>query len=152
MTNTLSISVPQTPVVQTQSNGCRPRVMLFTDSFNRGGTERQFVETLRQIDHQKYEIIVGCLHKRGPFLSEVQSFGFEVVEFPISSLYKKDTVLWFWRLVRFLRKNRIAILHAFDFYTVLFAVPAGRLARVPVVLATRRELPDLRGRWHQRAV
>lgn len=126
--------------------------MLFTDSFCRGGTERQFVETLKHLDRQKYEIIVGCLHKRGPFLEEVQSFGFEILEFPIRSLYKLDTARWFWRLVRFLRHNRIAILHAFDFYTVVFAVPAGRLARVPVVLATRRELLNLRGKWQQRAV
>ena len=126
--------------------------MLFTDSFRRGGTERQFVETLKRLDRQKYEIIVGCLHKRGPFLVEVQSFGFEIVEFPIRSLYKMDTARWFWRLVQFLRNNRVAILHAFDFYTVVFAVPAARLARVPVVLATRRELLDLRGKWQQRAV
>ncbi len=152
MPGTLSIPRPQTPVLQTQSSGGRPRVMLFTDSFIRGGTERQFVETLKHLDRQKYEIIVGCLHKRGPLLGDVQSFGFEIVEFPIRSLYKKDTVRWFWRLVRFLRNNRIAMLHAFDFYTVLFAVPAGRLARVPVVLATRRELLDLRGKWQQRAV
>src|ERR1700747_1341522 len=135
MTNTLSISPPQTAVARTRSNDCRPRVMLFTDSFNRGGTERQFVETLRLLDRQKYEIIVGCLDKRGPFLGDVESFGFQIVEFPIRSFCKKDTVRLFWRLVRFLGNNRIAIVHAFDFYTVVFAVPAARLARVPVVLA-----------------
>jgi glycosyltransferase involved in cell wall biosynthesis len=123
--------------------------MLFTDSFIHGGTERQFVETLRVLDREKYEILVGCIQRRGSFLADVEGMGLRVVEFPIRSLYRPDTVRWFLRLVRFLRAERIDLLHAFDFYTTVFAVPAARAARVPVVLASRRELPNLRS-WAQR--
>lgn len=130
----------------------KPRVMLFTDSFVHGGTERQFVQVLRQLDPRKYELLVGCLHKRGPFLSDVRSLGVPIVEFPIRSLYGFDTARRFWQLVVFLRRNRIAILHAFDFYTDVLAIPAARLAGVPVVLATRRELLDLRSLRQQHAV
>jgi glycosyltransferase involved in cell wall biosynthesis len=75
-----------------------------------------------------------------------------ISEFPLTSLYNFNAARLFLRLVRFLRRERIDILHAFDFYTSVFAVPAGRIAGVPVVLASRRELLDLRSPLQQRAI
>ena len=151
MTGTLSIPRPQTPVAQAQSTGCRPRVMLFTDSFMRGGTERQFVRLVRGIDRSRYDIVIACLQRCGPLLSEVESLGVSIVEFPIDSFYNFRAAKLFVQLVQFLYREQIQIVHAFDFYTSVFAVPAARLAGVPVVLASRRELLNLRSRWQQRA-
>lgn len=130
----------------------RPRVMLFTDSFLHGGTERQFVRVVRHLDPEKYQLLVGCLRRRGPLLAEVESLGIPIVEFPLNSLHNLRAARLFCRLVRFLRQNRIDILHAFDFYTSVFAVPAAWVAGVPVVLASRRELADLRSAWQRRAI
>lgn len=130
----------------------KPHLMLFINGFLHGGTERQFVRTVQLLDLEKYKLFVGCLHRSGPFLSEIENRGVEILEFPIRSLYGFDTVRWFCRLVRFLRHNHIAVLHAFDFYTDMFAVPAARLAGVPVVLASRRELLDMRTPWQRCAV
>jgi glycosyltransferase involved in cell wall biosynthesis len=152
MTVALSIPRHQTPVVQTQPNGVRPRVLLFTDSFSRGGTERQFVRLARSLDRSQYDILIACLQRRGPLLSEVESLGVSIVEFPINSLYNFQTAKLFVQLVRFLFREQIQILHAFDFYTSVFAVPAARMAGVPVVLASRRELLNLRSPWQQRAI
>jgi glycosyltransferase involved in cell wall biosynthesis len=46
-------------------------------------------------------------------------------------------------LSQHLRRNRVQIAHAFDFYTNLTLVPAARLARVPVVIGSHRQLGDL---------
>lgn len=128
------------------------RLMLFTDSFIAGGTERQFVETLRLLDRTRYDIRVGCLKRRGPFLADVEAAGVPVLEFPIRSLHGVDTVQWFARLVRYLRAERIDVVHAFEFYTSLFAVLAARVARVPVALASRRDLLSLRSPARQWAI
>jgi glycosyltransferase involved in cell wall biosynthesis len=130
----------------------RPRVLLFTDSFFNGGTERQFVRLVRNLDRTRYDIRVGCLQRRGPLLDEIEADGISITEFPINSLYNFRTVRFFIRLVRFLRHEQIDVLHAFDFYTDVFAVPAARIAGVPVVLASRRELLDLRSPWQRRAI
>jgi glycosyltransferase involved in cell wall biosynthesis len=129
----------------------KPRVMLFNNGFLHGGTERQFVRIAQTLDRRKYDLFVGCLRRCGPFLRLIEPLGITLVEFPIRSLYGFDTMLWFWRLVQFLRRNRIAVMHAFDFYTNVFAVPAARLAGVPVVLASRRELLEVRTPWQRRA-
>src|ERR1700693_973034 len=101
MTGTLSIPRPRTPLVQTQSSGCRPRVMLFTDSFLRGGTERQFVRLVKGLDRNQYDILIACLKRCGPLLSEVESLGVSIVEFPIDSLYNFHAAKLFVQLVRF---------------------------------------------------
>jgi glycosyltransferase involved in cell wall biosynthesis len=126
--------------------------MLFTDSFIHGGTERQFVRALRLLDRERFDVIAGCLKKRGPFLSEVEGMGIPVEEFPLRSFFNLSAIGWFFQLVKFLRRERIDIVHAFDFYTAVFAVPAARWAGVPVVLASRRELAGDRSRWQQRAI
>lgn len=122
------------------SEARKPRVMLFTDSFIHGGTERQFVQALRLLDREKYDVRVGCLKRRGPFLAEVEAMGLPVHEFPITSLKRWSTVVWFDRLMKFFKAERIDIVHAFDFYTNLFAGIAAYLADVPVIIASRREL------------
>ena len=114
--------------------------MLFADSFVHGGTERQLVSVLQHLDRSRYDAWVGCLKRRGPFLDDVEALGIPVVEFPMPSLHSVKTLSCFRRLVSFLRAESIDVLHAFEFYSNCFAVPAGRVARVPVVLASRREL------------
>ncbi|MBI1749151.1 MAG: glycosyltransferase [Acidobacteria bacterium] len=132
-----------------------PRLMLFTDSFIHGGTERQLVQALRLLDRAKYDVLVGCLKRRGPFLADVEALGVPVHEFPITSLKRWSTVVWFDRLMKFFRDERIDVVHAFDYYTNLFAVPAAYLAEVPVVIASRRNLAHNRTafeRWALRLV
>lgn len=152
MFDPISIEQSQSPMIPSKPSGRRPRVLLFTDSFARGGTERQFVRLARGLDRSRYDLFIGCLHRSGPFLSEVESLGVSIVEFPINSFYNFQAARLFVRLVRFLHREQIQILHAFDFYTSVFAVPAARLAGVPVVLASRRELLNLRSPWQRRAI
>jgi glycosyltransferase involved in cell wall biosynthesis len=47
------------------------------------------------------------------------------------------------RLAALLRARRVHVAHAFDFYTNLTLIPAARLARVPVVIGSQRQLGDL---------
>jgi glycosyltransferase involved in cell wall biosynthesis len=50
------------------------------------------------------------------------------------------------RLVSFIRANRYDVVHANDLYSNLFAVPAARLAGVPVIISSQRDLSD--GTWY----
>jgi glycosyltransferase involved in cell wall biosynthesis len=126
--------------------------MLFTDSFMHGGTERQFVQFACSLDRSRYDVLLGCLRREGPFLAKVEAAGIPLFEFPINSLYNFHAARMFFRLAGFLRRNKINILHTFDFYTGVFAVPAGRFAGIPVVLASRREIAGLRGRGQSWAI
>lgn len=114
--------------------------MLFTDSFIHGGTERQLVAALQLLDRRRFEIRVGCLQRRGPFLPQVEALGLPIHEFPITSLYGRSTLIQLRRLIRLLREEKTELVHAFDFYTNIFAGMAARLAGVPALLISRREM------------
>jgi glycosyltransferase involved in cell wall biosynthesis len=118
----------------------RVSLFLMTDSFETGGSERQFVLLARNLPSERFQLHAGCLSHQGPFAD-----GFaDVPEFRMGgSLYGWTSLGTRWRLSRHLRHNQVQIAHAFDFYTNLTLIPAARLARVPVVIGSHRQLGDL---------
>jgi L-malate glycosyltransferase len=130
------------------SESTPPAVFLMTNTLETGGSERQFVTMANALDPRKFTINLGCLKRKGPFLSQVT--GLEEFS-PGGSLFGLRS----WRarleLSRFLRQKRIRIAHSFDFYSNLMLIPAARLARVPVVLGSHRQLGDLLTRNQFRA-
>jgi glycosyltransferase involved in cell wall biosynthesis len=47
------------------------------------------------------------------------------------------------RLARFLRRSHFDVVHSHDLWSNLLAIPAARLARVPVIISSRRDLGHL---------
>ena len=116
------------------------RVFLMLNSFETGGSERQFVSLAKSLDPQQFSLGIGCIQNKGP-LREL--FG-EVPRFKLGgNVYGWRSWHSRWRLARHLRQNRIQIAHSFDFYTNLTLVPAALAARVPVIIGSQRQLGDL---------
>ena len=120
--------------------GNPPSLFLMTDSFSTGGSERQFAALARKVDPTRFRVHLGCVQKQGEFLP-----GFEnAVEFPLGgNLYGPASWRMRLRLARHLRRDRISVAHAFDFYTNVALLPIARLAGVPVVIGSHRQLGDL---------
>jgi L-malate glycosyltransferase len=117
-----------------------PGVFLMTDSFDTGGSERQFAALAVSLDANLFRVGIGCVTKRGSFLDGLG----EVTEFPLGgNLYGARSMQARLRLARHLHHVDFAVAHAFDFYTNLMLIPAARLARVPVVIGSQRQLGDL---------
>jgi glycosyltransferase involved in cell wall biosynthesis len=117
-----------------------PGVFLMSNSFETGGSERQFAALARSLDANLFRLHIGCITKRGSFLDGMG----EVAEFPLGgNLYGVESLRTRVRLARYLRRSRISVAHAFDFYTNLTLIPAARMARVPVVIGSQRQLGDL---------
>lgn len=116
------------------------RVFLMLNSFETGGSERQFVSLAKSLDAERFSLSLGCIQTRGPLRD---LFG-EVPRFKLGgSVYGWKSWHSRWRLARHLRKKRIQVAHAFDFYTNLTLVPAAFAARVPVIIGSQRQLGDL---------
>jgi len=118
-----------------------------TDSFETGGSERQFAVLARSLNPAAFRVHLGCIQRRGAFLDGLG----HVPEFPLGgSLYSLKSFWTRLRLVQYLRRNNIAVAHAFDFYTNLTLIPAAKLAGVPVVIGSQRQLGDLLSRTKSR--
>ncbi len=110
------------------------RMVEFVRSFHIGGTEGQVVELLRGLPRE-YDIHLAVTHDAGPLLEQVWQLGHFATEFSLKgSVGQLNTFVQIGRIATWLRKNRIRLVHAHDFYTTLLAVPAAQLARVPVVV------------------
>jgi glycosyltransferase involved in cell wall biosynthesis len=111
-----------------------------TDSFDTGGSERQFAALAQSLDPDHFYVHIGCLQKRGPFLENLDQ---AVVFSPGGSLYGLGSLRARLRLSHYLSQSRTLIAQASDFYTNLMLVPAARFARIPVVIGSQRQLGDL---------
>src|SRR5215472_4604955 len=115
-------------------------IFLMSNTFETGGSERQFAALAQSLDGDQFSLHLGCLAKRGDFS---EGLG-EVTEFPIGpNLYGLQSLRARLRLAAFLRNLRISVAHAFDFYTNLMLIPAARMAGVPVLIGSQRQLGDL---------
>jgi L-malate glycosyltransferase len=117
-----------------------PGALLMIESFETGGSERQFAALAGALNPEAFRLSLACIRQRGAF---AEGLG-EVPQFRLGgSLYGLQSFRARLRLARHLRKTGIAVAQAFDFYSNLTLIPAARLARVPVVVGSQRQLGDL---------
>jgi glycosyltransferase involved in cell wall biosynthesis len=121
----------------------RIRLLKFIGVFAIGGTERHVVNLVRRLDASKFEPHMACFKRQGQFLQEIETRDIPISEYKIRSLYHHETFLQQLRFARFLRRNQIRVVHTYGFYPTVFAVPAARLARVPLVIASIRDTGEL---------
>jgi glycosyltransferase involved in cell wall biosynthesis len=113
----------------------RLRLYQFTTDFNVGGTEGQMIALLKGLNRDRFAVHLGCLRGTGTLLADVQAMQIPVTEYRVRSLYRPDTTAQQLRCARQLRRLGIQVLHSYNFYGNLFAIPAARLARVPLIVA-----------------
>lgn len=120
------------------------RVFFLVDSLHVGGTETQAVELARRLDPVRYKVTLGCLRVRGPLLARLESSAVSLREcYPSGGVDSASGIYEILRLARFLRKGRFDVVHSHDLWSNLLAIPAARLARVPVLISSRRDLAHL---------
>ncbi len=120
----------------------RPPICLFlmVNTFETGGSERQFTVLAQNLTPPQFQTHLGCVSRRGPLAHNFP----DAPQFPLGgSLYGWPSLRTRLNLSRHLRQNRIQVAHAFDFYANLILIPAAKLARVPVVIGSHRQLGDL---------
>lgn len=115
-------------------------VFLMSNNFETGGSERQFAALAACLDPTRFRVELGCITPIGGFVEGLP----EPAEFPLGgNLYGMGSWHARARLARHLHGLQIHIAHAFDFYTNLTLIPAAKVARVPIVIGSQRQLGDL---------
>src|SRR5678816_1057957 len=104
-----------------------PGVFLMTNSLETGGSERQFVALAQTLDPHRFRRSLGCIMRKGPLADQLGA----IPEFRLGgSLYGLRSLATRAALARHIKRNHIAIAHAFDFYTNLTLAPAAWLAGI----------------------
>jgi glycosyltransferase involved in cell wall biosynthesis/serine acetyltransferase len=117
------------------------RVFHIVNSLDMGGSEHQMAEVALRQKAAGHPVVVGCLSLKGPLLGVLRQAGIAVVEFnPQGGLFRPGGIYQILRLAWFLRWNPFDVVQSHDLYSTLLGVPAAWLARVPVILSSRRDL------------
>jgi L-malate glycosyltransferase len=120
------------------------RIFYLVDSFNLGGTETQAVELALRMSARGHRVTLGCLKAEGPLRRRLEGSSVEVLEFhPNGGIDSAGGVYQLARLIWHLRKRGYDVVHTHDLWSNLMGVPAGRLAGVPVIISSRRDLGHL---------
>ncbi|MGH7232661.1 MAG: glycosyltransferase [Nitrospiraceae bacterium] len=114
-------------------------VLIFTNSFQVGGSERQAVELVKSINRTQFDLHLACFQREGPLADELPIDLDHVQSYPLSGFYNATAFLQATAFLTFLRRVQAQVVQCFDFYTNVFAIPIARLAGVPVILGARRE-------------
>jgi L-malate glycosyltransferase len=116
------------------------RLFLMINTFETGGSERQFTVLAQNLAPPQFQTYLGCVSRRGPLADNFP----DVPQFPLGgSLFGWQSLRTRLKLSRHLRHHQVQVAHAFDFYANLTLIPAARFARVPVVIGSHRQLGDL---------
>lgn len=113
-----------------------------------GGTEKQLVQLVKNLDRKKYNITVCCLTRGGPLLQEIEQIGIEVVV--LNKRYKFDFFVIF-RLASLMRKKKTDLIHTYMFTSNTFGRLAAILAWVPIVISSERNVDSWK-KWYHRVI
>ena len=125
-----------------------PRVAHLVYDLIRGGTEGQCARIAMGLAQRGLPHRVAVFHRRGFFLEAVEAACGPVYELSIRHLARISTVREVWRFADWLRKENIAVLHAWDADAAIFGQFAARRAGVELV-TSRRDLGQIYPRWKQ---
>jgi glycosyltransferase involved in cell wall biosynthesis len=91
------------------------------------------------LDAGRFRVELACLRPGGGLAADAVRHGLPVDTYDIGPFHSARTLALQTRLARDIARRRIDVVHAYNFYGNVFAVPPARLAGARVVLASIRD-------------
>jgi len=126
------------------------RIVYLITELNIGGAERALTRAVTRLSNSHYRASVACLYGAGTMADEIRAAGIPVID--LGARGKWDLRVAY-RLFRLLRGREVQILHSYMFHADVLGRMAGKLARVPVIVSSRRnveiggQIRELVNRW-----
>jgi glycosyltransferase involved in cell wall biosynthesis len=114
------------------------RILKVVPTLMCGGTENQFMTLGRLLDRSRFDLEFACLRKWGPFVKELAQLRIPLEEYQVSTFRSVQAIAQQARLARHISRRGIQIVHAYNFYGNVFAIPPARFV-APVVIASIRD-------------
>lgn len=131
----------------------KPNVLFIVDSFEQGGSERQALQLLKQLHLSGHcKVHLATLQNRGSLRAEADKLGIgEIHEYPLTSFYDLNFVKQLGRLRRYIKANRIDVVHTHCFYTNIFGMTGAFLSGVRARVTSKGETDGFRTTMQKRA-
>ena len=123
------------------------RICYVIGQLDRGGAEKQLYALLRSLNRELFEPIVISFDARGYWAGEIRKLGVQVIE---TGRRRHKEIGRLLQLVRLLRRLEPAVVHTYLFPANTYGRAAAIVARVPIIIASERNLPEV-GRGMKRS-
>jgi glycosyltransferase involved in cell wall biosynthesis len=128
-----------------------------------GGAQKHLIEVLRRLDRRRFAPALCCLATDRPgaqdLLGAVRELDVPILDARVrdgsNALIRPGTWRQVARIAGELRRRRVGVVHSYLFHANWFGTAAGRLARVPVTIVSKRNVDvyeRARDRWACRLV
>jgi glycosyltransferase involved in cell wall biosynthesis len=114
------------------------RILKVVPTLMCGGTENQFMALGRLLDRTRFDLEFACLRRWGPFVKELAERRIPLREYEVATFRSVQALAQQAKLARHIARSGIEIVHAYNFYGNVFAIPPARLV-APVVIASIRD-------------
>ena len=119
------------------------RIAFFAPLLWTGGTQRHLQQVLRLLDPARFRVCVYTLREGGEVAEELRAERVPVTALGIArSLATPASLLAIARTARALRAARVDVVHGYQWRPALVGALAGRMAGVPLRLASKRSLTE----------
>jgi len=130
------------------------RIAYFAPLLGTGGTQRHLQQVLSLLDPARFEATVYTLRPGGEVETELRASGVDVRSLSVgASLAAPRSLRAILSTARTLRRARVDVVHGYQWRPSLVGAIVGRLARVPLRLASKRSLTGddarARGAWRR---
>ena len=123
-----------------------PLLHLITE-LDTGGAQKALARLLAHLDRTRFTPHVVCLYNGDKAVAqEIRALGVPVTDLGMTGKWRLDA---FWRLYRLLRRERPTILHSWMFHANVPGRVIGRLAGVPIIIISRRNV-EIGGEMRER--
>lgn len=131
----------------------KPNVLFIVDSFEQGGSERQALQLLRQLHESgQCNVHLAVLQNRGSLRAGAEAMGIgEIHEYPLTSFYDLNFIKQLGRLRRYIKANKIDVVHTHCFYTNIFGMTGAFLSGVRARVTSKGETDGFRTPVQKRA-
>src|SRR4029077_18618697 len=140
--------------VGSRAGGMTVRIAYFAPLLGTGGTQRHLQQVLSLLDPARFEATVYTLRPGGEVETELRASGVDVRSLSVgASLAAPRSPRGILSTARTLPRARVDVVHGYQWRPSLVGAIVGRLARVPLRLASKRSLTgddaQARGAWRR---
>jgi len=126
-------------------NVARQRILYTVNRMDVGGSQTHLLQVLRLLDRERFEPLLCCLTGKGALLETARATGVTVASAGLGGLKSPTALAALGRLTRFIRRERIDVVHNYLLRANVVGTLAARAARVPLVLTSKRGCHERRG-------
>lgn len=111
-------------------------ILYLISSLSSGGAQRQLVELAKNIDKNRYRVFIAIFHNRIHYKYILD----EDVEIVCIEKKYKLSRFRLWRLIKFIQKNKIDIIHSYMYSSNLWGRLAGKISNCKTTISSIRSV------------